>query len=301
MADPSNEEVTEDQANQALQQVLDLSKEDSEPQEEPVAAEPEAAPAEEPQAAEEPQTEVAGEPEVKEDDLDSLKNRVQQLEEEREAEAKRYQSRLEALKQRGSQNEEILRTRHLRKSTAADNALKILKAARSGEGVSESDADRAIREIEGTMHPASAQYSPPQASAAATEDQALVLNSFLNEQQMTGEEAEEFGKWIRSEGSTAMSPTEQAVAGQSLDGFLRIAHTRWNEGKRDADRKAKNDDMVGAVKSVQRTQKQAARAASSGTAAPKKQPAGPAAEPDYSKLTPNDISKLMKQSVEQYR
>jgi hypothetical protein len=62
----------------------------------------------------------------------------------------------------------------------------------------------------------------------------------------------------------------------------------------------KQTDAVAAVKSVQRVQREVARAAAPATA-PKKQPTAPSGEVDVSKLTPNDISTLLRKTVESYR
>lgn len=295
MPKPSTEKATEEQATEALQQLTLL---DGESEPEPAPA-PQAAP--EPERTPEPEAEpteaeTAGEG----DDVASLKKRYEDLQAKTAEDEKRFQARLQAHQQRSADNERILRERHLRKSTAADNALKILKASRTQEGVPEADVERAIREIEGTMHPASASHVPPSPVPAVAEDQAIILNGFLNEKGMTGDEADEFGRWIRSEGVTALSPGEQAVAGQSLDGFLRIAHSRWQEGMREKDRKAQHNDTVDAVRSVQRTQREAARAASASPTAPRKQPAAPKTTVDIKKLTKDDIATLLRQSVEQY-
>jgi len=298
---PEQEEVTEEQAGEALQQLTLQGLESEDELDEPV-AEP-SAPAET-ATEQEPQETVQAQEEVTEDagdDVESLRKRNEELESATKEAEKRFNERLEALKQRTSSNEQILRDRYLRKSTVADKALKVLRATRSDAGVSEAEVDQAIREMEGTLNPASASYAPPEPSPMANEDQALVLNSFLNEQGMTVAEAEEFGKWVSGEATTAMSPAEQAVASQSLDGFLRLAHTRWQQSVHDKEKESKRDDAVGAVRAVQRTQREAARAASSAPVAPKKQPASPVTETDVSKLTPDDISALLRQSVEQYR
>jgi hypothetical protein len=117
---------------------------------------------------------------------------------------------------------------------------------------------------------------------------------------MDGSEADQFGKWIRSEGSSALSLPEQAVANESLDGFLRIAHNRWRSAASAQSKQQKVDDAVAAVKSVQRTQRQTARAAEVSGGAPKKQPTKTSEEVDVKKLTQNDISALLRQSWEQY-
>ncbi len=293
----TSEKVTEEQALGALQQLSGVEPEESEPEapvQEP--AEVEEAPAETPT-----EPEVAASPGVESDDVASLKKRIEEREKQTADVEKKYQERLTAQQQRYSENERILRERHLRKSTVTDKALRVLKASRSETGVPEAEVDGLIREIEGTMNPASPSYVPPQPSAAATEEQKLILNGFLNERGMTIEESNEFGKWMRNEAATVMSVLEQQVAGQSLDGFLRIAHSRWQEGMREAEKKAKQTDAVDAVKVIQRTQKEAARAASASPGAPRKQPLSPDKQPDYKKMTKDDVSALLRQSVEQYR
>lgn len=305
MPEPVKSEVTDEQAELALQQLVQQDPDESETTQEAPAEQAPKPPAEQP--AEPVPAETEGETETEAaaaetDDVVSLKQRLEKAESEKQEVEKRFDSRLRALQNRTAENERILRERFLRKSTVADKALKILRAGKASEsGVPEADVDRVIQELEGSMNPASASYAPSPPQATATEDQALILNGFLNEKGMTVEESEEFGKWIRSEASTVMSPAEQAVASQSLDGFLRLAHTRWQDGLSKKTKEAARNDAVGAVRSVQRTQKEAARAASAGAAAPRKQPASQKTEVDLKKLTENDISALLRKSVEQYR
>jgi hypothetical protein len=106
---------------------------------------------------------------------------------------------------------------------------------------------------------------------------------------------------MQTEAASTMSPAEQAVAGESLGGFLRLAHLRWNESMAAKAKEVKRDDAVAAVRVVQRTQRAAARASASTTAAPRKQPAPSNQEVDITKLTKDDIAALVRQSVEQYR
>lgn len=117
---------------------------------------------------------------------------------------------------------------------------------------------------------------------------------------MTAEEADKFGKWMQGEAVTALTPQEQAVAEQSLDGFLRLAHMRWQTGVRetDASNQKRETDAAAAVKAAQRIQRDAGRAASAPSTAPKKQPTT-AKHADLNKLSKNDISELMKRSVEE--
>ena len=296
--------ITEDQAAAAIRALAaqaSAAGSDDAPEPEPAPAEPApAAP-----AVEEPTPEVpeAAQPqEAASDDVDSLRKRLADAEAAREQLRKEADERTQAIQARFSQNESILRERYLKKSTVTDRALRILRASRTQEGVPETEVDGLIREIESTMNPNSANYNPatiPQPALA--EDQAIVLNNFLNEKAMSKSEADSFAKWIRSEASTALSPIEQAVAARDLDGFLRLAHVRYQEGERVKSQQQRRDEAVGAVRSVQITQRQAARAASSVPTAPKKTPAGPAKEIDVRKLTKDDVSTLLRQSVEMYK
>lgn len=241
-------------------------------------------------------------PAVESDDVTSLKKRLEETEAREKEREVRFDSRMKALQSRNVESERILRDRYLRKSTATDKALRVLKAAKTDAGVDPSEADRVIAELEATMNPASATYAPPEPQlAVGTEEQALILNRFLNEQGMDLTEADNFGKWVRSEAATVLTTSEQNVARESLDGFLRIAHSRWQSGLREATKQQVVSDAVAAVKSVQRTQKQAARAAEVPSGAPKKQPAKSSDEVDVKKLTNMDISTLLRQTVEQYR
>lgn len=287
------EKITDEQVTSAFMQLSGGAPPTETPVEEPV---PEAAPVE--PAKEEPKEEAApaeAAPEAPSDDVASLKTRLTEVEKRAEEREKQHETRLAALQVRHATNEQILRDRYLRKSTATDKALRVLKAAKSEAGVDPTEADRVIAELEGTMHPASATYVPP---SATIEDQTLVLNAFLNDKAMDWTEAEQFGKWITSEARTVLTPAEQAVANESLDGFLHIAHNRWKTTE--ATKQQKQIDAVAAVKSVQRVQREVARAAAPASA-PKKQPAAPSGEVDVKKLTPNDISSLLVKVVEKYR
>ena len=297
---PDTEKVSLEQANAALQQLTRVEGESETQTEVQKTAEPSVAEAQPIETAPDvPPAEVA------EDDLESLRRRNEELEASAKSSEEKYTSQVNALKQRNRASEQILRDRYLRKSTSTDKALNMLRATRSENGASDADIVSTIREIEGTMNPESASYVAPTVVApprATQEDQALVLNSFLNDQGMTIEESDVFGQWIRTEAPTAMPQSEQDVAEESLGGFLRLAHARWQQGVVEKDNAIKRNDAVGAVKSVQRTQKEAARAASSTPAAPKKQSvADSPVEVDVSKLTPGNISDLVRQSVEQYK
>lgn len=292
------EKVTEEQAGEALRAILGSASAD-EPEPEPT---PVPAPVgDEPQETAPVET-ASDEAAPASDDVESLKKRLTDTEARVAAERDAAVKRTQAIQQRSAQNEQILRDRFLRKSNVVNRALAILKAARTEQGVNEADVDRTIREIEGTMNPNSASYVAPDSEPAATvEDQAMVLNAFLNERGMSQEEADAFGQWMRTDAATALSPLEQAVARRDVDGFLRIAHNRFTEGQKSQDREKQRQDAVGAVRSVQRTQREAARAASAAPSAPRRQPTAPRAEVDVKKLTKKDVSDLLRASVEQYR
>ncbi|KKN27291.1 hypothetical protein LCGC14_0866060 [marine sediment metagenome] len=234
-------------------------------------------------------------PAAGEDDVASLKTRL-------EDEQGRSKRRLEAVQSRHQESIRILRDRHLRKSTALDRATKVIESALTDEGVDKDEAQRVVQESRGTMHPDSSSYVPPapQPSGVATEEQRLVFNDFLNEQGMELEEAKEFGEWISTQAGKAMSPTEVAVANESLDGFLRLAHSRWKEGIGEKGKEALRTDAQDAVRVVQRNQKNKARAAAGPGGAPKKQPTSPSTAIDYRKMTKEDVSALVKLSVTQH-
>lgn len=296
---PEPEKVSEEQASDALQQLIGAAGE-AEPQAAPEEAAPEARPEEtsvkaEPEAA----TEAVAE-EATEEDIESLRKRLKEAQATHEEFQKSAQARADAMQKRFSQNEQILRERYVKKAGVVERARDILKRAKSESGVDPADVDQVLGEIDATMNPASASYAPPRERTVATEDQAIILNSFLNEKAMSETEADEFGSWMQKDASTQMSPIEQAVAERDLDGFLRIAHNRFLEGRREKEKAAIRNDAVGAVKSVQRTQREAARAASSAPVSPKK-PTAKAATVDPKKLTPDDVSTLLRQTVEQYR
>lgn len=218
---------------------------------------------------------------------------------------KRYNEQLEAVQLRNAENARIQSDRYLRKSTAGDKLAQLLEAAQTDAGVSPDDARRVLAEYRGTLNPASAGYEAPASVAppppqAAVEDQLMTANAFLNEKSMTQDEAGEFKTWIQTESTKVMSPAEQAVSHQSLDGFLRLAHHHWQSGLKAQEAQTKRDNTVGAVRSVQATQRAAAKAAAPRATAPRTQPAGPAQTVDVKKLTPDDIGALLRQSVEQY-
>ena len=294
---PVPDKVTDEQAEAALHQLMGTPDE-QEPA--PAAEEPEPAPVEaQPEAEVEAEPEVAAEEAVPDDDVTSLRERLKKADDLDQQHQKDAQARTDAMQKRFSDNERILRERYVKKSAVTERALKALEAAKSESGLDPAEADRIIAEMRGTMNPASASYAPAPEMAVATEDHEIVLNSFLNEKRMSELDAQEFGKWMSTEAGSVMSPIEQSVANRDLDAFLRIAHTRFSEGKREAEKAKQRADAVGAVKTVQKVQREAARAASSATAAPKKQPAG-AKGVDTSKLTPVDVSTLLQQSVSQY-
>ena len=297
------EKVTEAQAEEALRALVDLkNQQGDEPEEAAAPAVTEitdAAP-----AADEPAVEATAPAES--DDVASLKQRLEVADTERQKERERYEARWKAIQERNAANERILRDRYIRKSTAVDRALKTLRATRTTDGVSETEVDRVIAEMEQTMNPQSASYVSPEPAAAAREDQAIVLNAFLNEKGMDMNESEEFGKWMRSEAPNVLTTSEQDVARESLNGFLQIAHGRWQQGMRDKEKETRRSDAVEAVRTVQRTQREAAKAASGASAAPRKQSIAPKSDQaDWRKMSEDErhdwVSALLKQSVEQYR
>ena len=307
MATPEGaEKITEERAAEALQQ---LTVEDLGEQETPVevveqSTEPvETAPVEakEGDAKKETGEKTATET-VKaaaEDDVASLKTRLEDAEKSAKEREEHFTERHKASQERHAESTRILQDRYIRKSTAADRALKIIEAAQTDTGVDPVEAKRVVEELKSTMHPESASYAPPVQRAEAVEDQQVVINSFLNEKDMTVAEGDKFGLWIKTESHNIMSPIEQAKAHTDLDGFLRFAHISWKE---DVDKK--NDkqvgDAVGAVKAVKQVQKAAARAASATTTAPKKQVVTKSTGTDVKKLTDNDVSALFKASVEEH-
>lgn len=310
------EKITEAQAAEALKQVLGSNLDENEhPQEttvsaptpaEPPAETEAAAPPETAETAEVTETETAAPSEEPEsDDVESLKKRLAEREAADAEREKAYEARERAIEQRAVENERILRERLLRKSAAADRARQILERSKTQEGVTQEEVDRVIQDIQGTLNPASANYVPPAVQAESNEDAVITLNRFLNEKKISHEEQEEFGRWIQGEGSRLLTSSEQAVAHQSLDGFLRIAHQRWKDTASEKVVAAQRAETVNAVKSIQKTQKEAARAASAPSAAPKKQPIASPKELNLHKLPQKErdeaISALVRASVEQYR
>jgi hypothetical protein len=305
MADPVNP-VSDEQANAAMKSLMGFQPDEDETPVQAAAPEPptetpaEPEPATEQPAQETATTEAAQPTEQPSDDIESLRKRLESVTKEREEAVKAATERTEAIQMRSRQNETILRERLLKKSTAADRALKALEAARSQNGIAEADVDRIIAEVRSTMNPQSPSYvSVPEQPTYAGEDQALILNEFLNEKGLTRVEAESFGKWIKSEAETIMSEPEQRLAQRDLDGFLRVAHVRYAESLHTKERQ--RTETVGAVKAVQRAQRETARAGSSIPSAPRKQSTGANEPLDVKKLTNDDVSKLLRISVEQYK
>ncbi len=303
MAEP---EVTEEQANEALHQLTTQEIDEPETPVEVVEPAVEAAPAPVEEAKEEAKeeteekvvetaTEVVA---AAEDDVASLKTRLENAEKSAKEREEHFAERHKASQERHAESTRILQDRYIRKSTAADRALKIIEAAQTETGADPVESKRVVEELKSTMHPESASYAPPVQRAEAVEDQQVVINSFLNEKDMTVAEGDKFGVWIKTESHNTMSPIEQAKAYTDLDGFLRLAHISWKE---DVDKK--NDkqvgDAVGAVKAVKQTQKAAVRAASATTTAPKKQPVNKPTETPFKDYKPEDISALIRASVEE--
>ena len=305
-------QITEQQANDALKQMmaeresgqqLELAQSTPDEATEEAPAEEPAEPAPAEPAELEPEVAATGAPAADSDDVASLKQRLAERDKAIEEAEKRHQTRLDAMQSRSQANERILRERHLRKSTAADRALRLFKTWKQTpeQGVPEGDVDRAIAELEGTMNPQSPSYQPPATPVEASEDTAIALNAFLNEKQMDMGEADEFGRWIKADGAEVMNPNEQALAYRDIDGFLRIAHLRYTESKRAKLNQRAN--AVEAVRTVQRTQKQAAKAASAAPAAPRKTTvaSAPPNTIDFAKITPDMVSDWTKQLVDQYK
>ena len=301
--------ISEEQANEALHQLLNARTGIAQPEVEAVPEAP--APAEPAEPSAEVPTEPAAEAApaeaadaatpVETDDLASLKARLAERETQAKEAEQKFQSRLQAQQQRNQESERILRERYLRKSTAADRALKVLKATRTESGVPETEVDRIIQEVEGTMNPQSVSYVPPSNQTEANEDQAIALNGFLNEKQMDAAEADEFGRWIKTEGAAVIPPNEQTLAYRDPVGFLYVAHLRYQASTRA--KANQRTSAVEAVKTVQRTQKQAAKAASAAPTAPRKTAVAstPPNTIDYEKITPEDVSAMLKKSLDQYR
>ena len=305
MATPEGaEKITEEQATAALQALTtpDELEAPVEVAEQPaVEAEPAPVEAKEEDAKEETAetaTEVVEAAAT--DDVASLKSRLEEAEKKAEETEKHHKERLAAVKERSDQSTRILNDKFLRKSTAADKARKVIERAKTDAGVDPAEADSVLAELQSTMNPASASYAPQEPRTAATEDQQLVLNKFLDEKDMTRPEADRFGLWITSKASTVMSLPEQAVANESVGAFLRLAHGYWKNEVVESEKKTV-DDAVGAVKAVKQTQRAAARAASASPTAPKKQAVKQLAQTDPKEYTDEDISTLFRMSVEEHQ
>lgn len=303
-------QVTEDQAADALRQLLAQSKGEqvasapvaAAPEPEPVAEDTVAAAAE---PAPEPETQEAApatqEEATETDDVSSLRQRLADAEKQRTEQDALFKARWDAMVERNQQNQRILNDRFLRKATVADRALKTLHGVRSANGLPEADVDRVIQEIEASMNPASQSYAPLPPQPAATEDKAIALNDFLNEHGMTATEAQEFGRWMQVDASSVMTPSELRVADESVGGFLRIAHGRWQDAIRNKTNQRAN--AIEAVKTVQRVQKQASKAASAVPSAPRKTQVASAPKDsiDMKDVTPEMVSDWAKKLVEQYK
>lgn len=298
---PEPEKVTEEQATNALRSLMG-------PQEDPPVAEPEPEPAPEPtpepspETTAEPEAEAEPTPEVEAaaptDDVESLRKSLKDRDEELERTRKSADERAAAIQQRAQQNEQILRERFLKKAADADRAHKLLKRSRSAEGVTEREVDETISALEAGMNPSSPSYTPPAEQGHDRQDQAIVLNAFLNEKGMTIGEADTFlNKWMREEATNVLTESEQRIANRDLDAFLRIAHNKFIEGQREKGKAQRRSEAVEATRVVQRSQREAARAATAAPAAPRKTGA-PAPRPvDVKSLKPADISTLLRKTV----
>jgi hypothetical protein len=225
---PEEAGITEEQAYEALQQLSGTSPEESGiPQPEPVV---EAEPSQEAEPAE--QAEETSVEEVHEDDLASLQSRTKELEQKLADSEASAAERLEAIQRRTLENEKIFREKYLRKSTAADQALRALEGARSQEGISEEDVARVISEIKGTMNPASPSYVEPNVVEQtlppdAYGDHRVIANNFMIEKGMNAKDEADFSDWIRNKAESVMSAGDQALAHRGdIDGFLRLAHPK---------------------------------------------------------------------------
>jgi len=316
----SNEdvEVTEEQAHEALRTAF--AGNTAEPEYVPQTEQPSDTQTDEPAGvvASGDGEEVQEGSDFHEDDLESLKARLGSIEQEREKERQESQSRLEAFRLRNQENEKILRDKFLRKSAAADYARQVLQKALTEEGAGESEIKQVLEKLQGTMNPASANYSPEiqqqqqyqqyqqyqqQQSYQDPQDQVLTMNNFLNEKNMSPEEATTFGNWLRTDAVNVMSPVEQNIAQQNVDAFLRIAHNRWKEGASEQEKTQARQDAVQAVKAVQRTQKEAQKATSGRSSAPiqsRGTPPAKSAQEVAEAMTKADVSILFQQLVDRY-
>ena len=189
----STQKVTEEQAAEALRALATQAHIDDDEPEPQVAAAPEPEPTPEPEpVVETPKDETPSEviAASESDDVASLRKRLEERETEAQSLAELNEKRLKATQERFAQNERTMREKYLKKSSVADRALHILEQTRTEKGVSETEVDRVIQEIRGTMSPQSPNYAPPP-QQAAYEDNGIVLNSFLNEKGMTQEDSQE--------------------------------------------------------------------------------------------------------------
>lgn len=305
----AEEKVTPEQAEGALRELLSGKQEAQDTEEPAPAPDPETTPkveepepdqpaeAEEPEpdAGASPETEAASAPEG--DDIVSLRKRIEEGEAKRKADKDLFDARWKAVNERGRQNEDILRKRLLTKSSIVDRARTMLERLSSDNGPTQVEVDRLLEDIRGTMNPASPSYVPPPQAQHAdlSEDHIITLNAFLNEHEMTAENADRFGRWLQGDGRTVLTPQEQAIADQSLDGFLRIAHRRWSDAETEADKKKRQADAVEAVKTIQKTQRLAAKAGAATPRAPTKTSTPAPSKP--AKLSKDDVSALLRQTV----
>lgn len=224
----------------------------------------------------------------------------------------RFEDQRKVDRERSSQNEKILRDRILRHGSANSQARELLETAlKDPDGFTREAAERVVAQLRGSVNPQSSSFEPAPAAtpsgsfneAEAREDQALALNTFLNDVGLSKDEQDEFGKWVTSEGRTALSEREQAVAGVDLGAYLTIAHNRWTASRNTQKAEAKRSATTDAVRAVQRVQKAAARAGAPASSTRKPAASAAAARAgtiDIAKLTPNDVSKLVRESAERH-
>ena len=266
---PEHSAPSEDEANAALNTILGRNTEpegstegDKAPSERPPQSLNYAS--EENAPVEEAPEETAAEQQAEGDDVASLKARLEEAE-KKQAE---YDRRFQDIQTRSRQSIEATRARMLAKSTQLDKARILLERALTSEqGVDKAEVERLMAEIQSGYNPASSNYQPAptpfQPQPLPSEDAISGVNDFLNENGILTAEADEFGAWARGPSHT-LTQRDIDLANRDTYAFMHSAWPKFAKWKaqQEADKQPEPSVTAKAIKTVQKVQKAAARAAS---------------------------------------
>lgn len=207
------------------------------------------------------------------EDVASLKARLAEVEKERDS----------AL-DRGSKGLEWSRGLALRKSSEADRYKTVLKQIAEGKEVERAEVERLLNQSpQEPVQPVQSLF-PAQPAPQVDENAALEAEQFVMDYRLNDARAEAFKTWMQDPKSGL---TQKDVVPGSLYHTLALA---WNKYEKATSQPSAA--TVAAVKTIQRVQKDAARAA--GTITTRARPS-PVAEPE------EDLMNLARTDVEKFR